>query len=261
MTMTQRSAPRRSAIMLVSICLAASLAGCSKSAPTKQDDGYFRPDPKTAADVTGKVRYTGKPPAHTTVNMDNEPQCAKLHQTPVNDDALVVNDGALANVFVYIKQGLEGKKFQPPADTEMPAVMDQKGCWFGPRVLGLQVGQTFKVTNSDPVTHNIHPLAQVNREWNQSQGPGAEPLTRRFSQPEVMMRVKCNIHGWMHAWVGVVPHPYFAVTGADGSFQFRDVPPGTYTIEAWQEQLGTQQKQVVLGPSGKGEVVFDFKGE
>jgi plastocyanin len=189
--------------------------------------------------------------------MDEDPQCAKLHQSAVSDDVIKVNqDGVLANVFVYIKQGLEDKKFEPPAD---PVIIDQNGCWFSPRVLGVRVGQTLKVTNSDPLTHNIHPLALVNREWNQSQAPGAEALTRRFTQPEVMIRVKCNIHSWMHAWVGVVAHPYFAVTGADGSFQIPNLPPGNYTIEAWQERLGTQQQQIVLAPSGKSDMVFKFK--
>lgn len=189
--------------------------------------------------------------------MESDPQCAKQHPNPITDDSIAVNpNGTLANVFVYIKQGLEDKKFEPPAEA---VVIDQKGCWFGPRVLGIQVGQTLKVTNSDPVTHNIHPLAQVNREWNQSQAPGAEAFTRKFTQAEVMIRVKCNIHGWMHAWIGTVAHPYFAVTGADGTFQLRNVPPGQYTIEAWQEELGKQEQQITLSPSGKSEVLFTFK--
>lgn len=191
--------------------------------------------------------------------MASDPQCAKLHTSAVADDAIAVNNnGTLAHVFVYIKQGLEDKTFAVPAE---PVVIDQKGCWFGPRVLGIQVGQTLKVTNSDPVTHNIHPLAQVNREWNQSQEPGAVALTRKFTQPEVMIRVKCNIHGWMHAWVGVVAHPYFAVTGVDGTFTLANVPPGNYTIETWQEELGKQEQQLTLAPSGKSELVFKYQGE
>lgn len=211
----------------------------------------------TAGTVTGKVEFIGKKPPRKAVAMESDPQCAQQHPNPISDESLAVNsNGTLANAFVYIKQGLEGKNFEPPVD---PVVIDQKGCWFGPRVLGIQVGQTLKVTNSDPVTHNIHPLAQVNREWNQSQGPGAEALTRKFTQPEVMIRVKCNIHGWMHAWVGVVAHPYFAVTGADGTFHLRNVPPGNYTIEVWQEELGRQEQQITLAPAGKSDIVFTFK--
>ena len=201
--------------------------------------------------------FTGKKPPSKKVNMDEDPQCAKLHASAVTDDSVAVNsNGTLANVFVYLKQGLEGKTFAPA--NEMVEI-NQKGCWFGPRVLGIQVGQTLKVTNSDPVTHNIHPLAQTNREWNQSQAPGAEAFTRKFSQPEVMIRVKCNIHGWMHAWVGVVAHPYFAVTGADGTFQLRNVPPGKYTVETWQEELGKQEQSITLAPSGQSEVTFMYK--
>lgn len=239
------------------------LAGCSQ--PPKQTAAsptpppYFQADPGTAGTITGKITYTGKKPLSKKVDMDGDPQCAKLHPGGMADDRIAVySNGTLANVFVYIKQGLEDKQFAPPIE---PVVIDQKGCWFGPRVLGIQVGQTLKVTNSDPVTHNIHPVAQVNREWNQSQAPGAEAFTRKFTQPEVMIRVKCNIHGWMHAWIGAVAHPYFAVTGTDGSFQLRNVPPGNYVIEAWQEELGRQEQSITLAPSGKSDLVFNFKGE
>jgi len=248
---------------LLLLCAGAMLlASCSKTQPQPQSTPApiaFQPDAATAGTITGRVEFAGKKPPRKTVAMESDPQCAKLHSSAVADEVLAVNsNGTLANVFVYIKQGLEDKKFASPAD---PVVIDQKGCWFGPRVLGVQVGQTLKVTNSDPVTHNIHPLAQVNREWNQSQEPGAEALTRKFSQPEVMIRVKCNIHGWMHAWVGVVAHPYFAVTSADGTFQLRNVPPGNYTIETWQEELGKQEQQITLAPSGKSELIFKYKGE
>jgi plastocyanin len=251
---------------LLIFLLIAALAACPRSTPTNHTQptpaspGWFQVDPQTAGVVTGKALFAGKAPRSKKVNMDGDPICAKLHPTAVLDEPIAVDrNGALANVFVYIKRGLEGKKFEPPANSADPAVMDQKGCWFGPRVLGVRTGQTFKVTNSDPLTHNIHPLAQVNREWNQSQPPGAEPLIRRFTQPEIMIRVKCNIHPWMRAWIGVVDHPYFAVTGADGSFHLRDVPPGNYTIEAWQEELGSQEQQVTLTPSGKNEIVFKFR--
>jgi hypothetical protein len=220
---------------------------------------YFSVDPATAGTLTGKVRFTGKRPPRKTVDMDEDPQCQKLHHTPVSDNAVEVNrNGTLANVFIYVKQGLEGKTFKPPTT---PAVMDQKGCWFIPRVLGIQTGQPFDVTNSDPVTHNIHPRAHINREWNHSQAEGAPPLEREFTQREIMIRVKCNIHSWMHAWIGVVDNPYFAVTGSDGAFSLKNLPPGAYTIEAWQEALGSQEQQVTISPSGKSEISFSFKGE
>jgi plastocyanin len=255
----------KSRVKIILICAGVFvLAACSGSKPAPVSDStpaapaWFKVDPGVAGVVSGKVEFTGKKLPKKIVSMNEEPQCAKLHQTPVADEVIAVNsDGTLSNVFIYIKQGLEDKKFEPRADS---ITIDQKGCWFIPRVLGIQVGQTLSVTNSDPLTHNIHPMAQANRDWNQSQAPGSEPFIRKFTQPEVMIRVKCNIHSWMHAWIGVVAHPYFAVTGADGSFELRNVPPGTYTIEAWQEELGKQEQQVTLAPSGKSEIDFKFSG-
>ena len=253
-------------ILLFALLMAG--VACSRSKPAKVGETQpvatvappgFKVDPQTAGEITGRILFTGKRPPPKKIEMDEDPVCAKLHPQAVFDEAVTVNaNQTLANVFVYVKQGLEDQRFDPPAE---PVVIDQSGCRFGPRVLGLQTGQILRVTNSDPLTHNIHPVPQINRDWNQSQAPGADPLARRFTQPEVMIRVKCNIHSWMKAWVGVVAHPYFAVTGTDGSFRLRDLPPGAYTIEAWQEQLGRQEQQVTLAPSGKSELVFKFTGE
>ena len=162
----------------------------------------------------------------------------------------------MANAFVYIKSGLEGKSFEVPAN---PVTIDQNGCWFHPRVFGIQVGQVLKVVNSDPVTHNIHPMAQVNREWNHSQGADDPPLARKFTKPEIMIAVKCNIHSWMHAFIGVLDHPYFAVSGDDGTFEIKNLPPGTYTLAVWTETLGTQERQLTIDPHGKAEANFTFK--
>ncbi|QQS47433.1 MAG: hypothetical protein IPM66_01870 [Acidobacteriota bacterium] len=233
---------------------------CKDGEPTAPSaPQIYRVDPATAGTISGKIRFDGKRPAPKPIDMDQDPQCARLHQQSVFDDPVSVSaDGSLANTFVWIKRGLDDRQFELPAD---PVVIDQRGCWFGPRVMGVRVGQTFKVLNSDPVTHNIHPLAEINREWNQSQAPGAEPLTRKFARTEVMIRVKCNIHNWMRAWIGVVDHPYFAVTGGDGSFQLNNVPPGTYTIEVWHEALGRLEKQVSLDASGKITADFEFNGD
>ncbi len=242
---------------ILTVLCAVFLASCTKPKPTEAVPNFFKVDAKTAGAITGKIIYSGKKSSHKIVNMDADPQCAKLHPTSLSDDSIAINkDGMLANVFVYIKNGLEGKNFELPAD---PVVIDQNGCWFNPRVLGIQVGQTLQVKNSDPVTHNIHPLPTINREWNQSQAPDTEPFTRKFTQPEVMIKVKCNIHAWMHAWVGTVAHPYFAVTGTDGTFQLRNVPPGNYTLEIWHEELGKQEQQVRLAPSGQSEVNFQVR--
>jgi plastocyanin len=189
--------------------------------------------------------------------MSEEPACVEAHKGKAYDESLVVNrKGDLANAFVYIKSGLEGKSFAVPAD---PVTIDQKGCWFHPRVLGIQVGQELKVVNSDPVTHNIHPMAQINREWNHSQGAGDPPIARKFLKPEIMVPVKCNIHSWMHAFIGVLDHPYFAVTNDDGTFEIKNLPPGTYTLAVWTQTLGTQERQITVAPQGKAEANFTFK--
>src|SRR5262249_31650267 len=213
-------------------CAILTLTGCSKNAPerkaeVKEPPAYFKVDASTAGVITGTVHYTGaKKPRGKPIDMSEEPACVEAHPGKAYDESLVTNGrGALENVFVYVKSGLEGKTFETPAT---PVVIDQRGCWFRPRVFGIQIGQTLQVTNSDPVTHNIHPLAQVNREWNHSQGQGDAPLARRFIKPEIMIRVKCNIHSWMRAYIGVLAHPYFAVTRDDGSFEIRNIPPGDY---------------------------------
>ena len=257
----------RTASLLAGVSMAIlTLAGCSRPPASPLKPAYYHPDPATVGTITGRVTFTGRKPVLKVVDMDGDPQCAKLHGEPVSDEEVLVTHTAtgqggedrLANVFVYLKAGLEGKSFEPPAE---PIVIEQRGCWFGPRVQGIMVGQTLKVVNSDPLTHNIHPMAVVNREWNQSQSPGEPPFTRRFSQPEVMVRIKCNIHNWMHAWVGAVAHPYFAVTGKDGTFSLAGVPPGSYTIEAWHEKLGRQELQLTLSATGRSELIFNFKGE
>jgi plastocyanin len=242
--------------------LALALAACSPKPEAAQTQppapAYFHVDPATAATITGTIKFTGKKPARKPVDMSNDPACVEAHGGKAYDESEVVNpNGTLANVFVYVKTGLEGKTFEPPAT---PVTIDQKGCWFQPRVLGIQVGQKLDVTNSDPVTHNIHPMAELNREWNHSQGQGDPPLERKFLKPEVLIRVKCNIHSWMHALIGVTDNPYYAVTGADGSFTIANLPPGEYTIEAVHEKLGVQDQKITVPAKGAGVADFTFKG-
>ncbi len=210
--------------------------------------------------VVGQVKFAGQTAKAVVIDMDQDPQCVKLNpEAPREEQPVVVSpEGTLANVFVYVKSGLEGKKFEAP---KTAVKIDQKGCWFEPRVIGMQTGQTLQVTNSDPVTHNIHPEAKVNREWNQSQAPEDGPLSRRFAQPEVMIRVKCNVHKWMRSWIGVVDHPYFAVTGGDGNFEFKDLPVGTYQVVAWHEKSGLQEKSLVITSGTKARLEFSFNGQ
>jgi hypothetical protein len=240
------------------------VAGCNSKTESEPQPtatpvpAYYKVDPSTAGVVQGKIRFTGAKPALKPIDMSDEPGCIQAHSGKAHDESLVVGpSGALANVFVYVKGGLEGKTFEIPAT---PVTIDQRGCWFHPRVLGIQTGQELRVVNSDPVSHNIHPLAEINREWNHSQGPGDPPLARKFPQPEIMIRVKCNIHRWMHAFIGVVGNPYFAVSGNDGSFEIRNLPPGDYVIAAWHETLGTQEQKITILPQGTTMASFTFKG-
>ena len=247
----------------VPVLAALLLSNCSKPAETKAPAPaapvYFKVDPATAGTLIGTVKFTGRKPARKAIDMSNDPACVEAHHGKAYDESEVVNpNGTLANVFVYIKTGLEARKFEVPAT---PATIDQKGCWFTPRVLGIQVGQPLSVVNSDPVTHNIHPMAQINREWNHSQGAGDEPLARKFLKPEIMIPVKCNIHSWMHAFIGVLDHPYYAVSNDTGTFTIPNLPPGDYTLEAWHEKLGTQDQKITVSPSGKVTADFTFKGE
>jgi plastocyanin len=254
--------------LIASVCSALALfAGCKGSTPaappaataTTPPPVYFKVDPATAGVLSGTIHFTGKRPARTPIDMSEDPACVAAHHGKPYDESVVINrNGTLANVFLYVKGGLEGKTFEIPSE---PVTIDQHGCWFVPRVMGIQVGQTLKVVNSDPVTHNIHPMAQINREWNHSQGAGDEPLARKFLKPEVMIRVKCNIHRWMHAFIGVVDNPYFAVSSTDGSYEIRNLPPGDYVIGVWHETLGTQEQKVTIPPSGKASLSFTFKGE
>lgn len=247
-------------------CIVAMETGCSNkpaatpvpSSGAQPAVSYFKVDATTSGSITGTVRYAGKKPARKLIDMSEDPACVEAHHGKAFDESLIVSaNGALANAFIYVKTGLEGKNFEAPAT---PVTIDQSGCWFRPRIMGIQTNQVLQVTNSDPVTHNIHPMAEINREWNHSQGPGDAPLSRKFVKREVMIRVKCNIHSWMHAYIGVLDHPYFAVSKEDGNFAIKNLPPGTYTLAVWQENLGMQEQEVTVSPRNDTMSNFTFKG-
>jgi plastocyanin len=240
-------------------------AGCGGSKPSEQAAKtepakveYFHVDPATAGKIHGRIVYQGPKPTRRQIPMDSDIKCNEEHGgKPVYDEPVQVGEGGgLSNAFVYIQTGLEGKKFQP---VQQPVILDQKGCMFVPRALGIQAGQVMKLRNSDEVQHNVHPVPKNNREWSESQAPGTPDIEHKFARTEVMVPVKCNIHQWMHAYIGVVEHPYFAVTGPDGSFEMPNVPPGDYTVAVWHEKLGDQTKQIHLGASGNEAVEFTYK--
>jgi plastocyanin len=202
--------------------------------------------------------YQGPKPTRRVISMESDITCSQEHGgKPVYDEPVAVGeDNGLANAFVYIQKGLEGKKFEPVKE---PVILDQRGCMFAPRAIGLQTGQTMQLRNSDKVSHNIHPVPKNNREWSESQAPGTPDAERRFGYPEIMIPVKCNIHQWMHAYIGVVEHPYFAVTGPDGKFEWSNVPPGEYTVAVWHEKLGDQTKPIRLAASASEAVDFLYR--
>lgn len=214
-------------------------------------------DPATAATVRGVVTFSGEMPRFPPVNMSAEPDCMQLHQGRVPSDRVVVNDGKLESALVWISKGLEGKRF--PVRTDM-VNLDQEGCIYKPHVVAVQAGQALNITNSDPTTHNVHPLPRENREWNKSQTSGAPAIDYAFPRAEMKIAVKCNIHPWMQAYIHVMEHPYFAVTGADGTFEIGNLPPGTYTVQATHEQFGEQESEITVGASATEQVDFDFTG-
>jgi hypothetical protein len=208
------------------------------------------------ADVTGSVKLEGKAPAETDIKMDQDPKCKEMHAKGAKTDDYAVNGGKVADVFVYVKNAPAGKADGAAA----PAVcLDQKGCMYSPKVFGILANQKLDIINSDPTLHNIHALPKSNSEFNTGQPIQGMKTTHTFTQKEVMVPFKCDVHGWMNAYVGVLDHPYFAVTGDDGKFDLKDLPPGTYTIEAWHEKLGTMTESVTIGPKEAKEVAFTFK--
>ena len=187
--------------------------------------------------------------------MQGDPACSGQHPRAVDTNEIALKGGKLANVFVYVKSGLEGKSFPAPVEKKR---VDQRGCLFTPRVLGAQVGQTVAFTNGDATFHNVHALPATNEEFNDPQAQGMAPLEKRFDKPEVMVPVRCDIHPWMVAYIGVLSHPYYAVSGEDGAFSIPKLPPGRYTLEAWHEKLGTRTREVTVSPGQIVTVDFDF---
>jgi plastocyanin len=244
--------------------LAAALAtvlGATGCGGTQQESAPAEPavvrnpvDPATAGSVIGRISFEGTPPTPTPIKMGSDPYCEK-QGAAVTETVVVAGDGGLRNVFVYVKDGLGNLRFPVPAT---PVVLDQQSCRYVPRVFGVQVGQPLEIVNSDSTLHNIHALAQVNREFNMGQPmPGRN--TRTFSTTEVMVPFKCDVHRWMNAYAGVLDHPFYSVTSDEGRFELKGLPPGTYTIEAWHETLGAQTQTVTIGEKETRDIAFSFK--
>ncbi len=257
-------------VVIMVLSLLALGSSCGPKSPT--NDGPEGPATTTGKNylskgdegsVSGAIAYNGAPPAPKKIDSSADPVCGQKNPNLMTEDT-VVTDGKLANAFVYIKDGAtsDGTKigdytFSTPSDA---VTLDQEGCHYKPHVLGLQANQTLRITNSDPTQHNVHPTPKVNPEWNQTQPNGAPPIEKKFARAEVLIPVKCNQHPWMKAYIGVLKHPFYAVSGEDGSFTIKGVPPGTYTVAAWHEKggpNGTEKTMQVTVPAN-GSATADF---
>jgi plastocyanin len=208
-------------------------------------------DPATVGTVSGEVRFDGLPPPPTVLQLAAWPECITQHGGPIGTgDALVHGDGKVENVLVYVKEGLGGRVFTVP---DTPVVIDQKGCVFVPRVAAAQVGQPVRFLNSDPLLHNVH-----GGGWNFSLGTVGASRTTSVPTEQPIIALKCDIHPWMVAYLGVFAHPYFAVTGPDGHFTLENLPQGSYVIEAWHERFGTRTANVSLRAKETKAVGFTF---
>ena len=214
------------------------------------------PPATTGATVRGIVRFEGKVPAAKTISMSADPACAKLHPSPVvTQEVMADAKGDLQNVIVFVSDGLGDRTFDAPSQ---PAVVEQRGCMYQPHVLAVRANQPLELVNDDSTSHNIHPVPANNREWNKAEPPGSK-MEEAFAREEVAIPVKCNVHPWMRGYIAVFKHPYFAVTGKDGAFDLSNLPPGTYTIKAWHEKLGTTTQTVTIGGNETKEISFVFK--
>ena len=248
------------------LCLLALwlLVGCSKKENTNEEQSSSAPasetaqtastpiDPATVATVSGTVKLDGAAPKPGKIDMSQDAACKGTNTA----ETIVADGGDLANVFVYVKDGLGTRTFDVPKDS---VTIDQKGCQYHPHVIGVMAGQNVEIKNDDPTTHNIHPTPKDNREWNESQPPQAAPIQKNFAREEIMLPVKCNQHPWMKMYINVVKSPFYAVTGADGKYEIKGLPPGDYTLGFVHEKLGEQTQKVTVAAKDSKTVDQTFK--
>jgi plastocyanin len=252
----------------MAITLAAIVAACGGGQQTSSTSGDpstpagtpagQKVDTATAATVKGTVALDGPAPKNEAIKMNADPVCVREAKGPQFQETYLVSDDgkSLGNVFVYVKDGLGNYVYDAPTEQ---AKIDQKECRYRPHVFGVRVNQPIEILNSDPTLHNIHAMPKANQEFNNGQPIQGMKMTHTFTAPEVMVPFKCDVHGWMNAYVGVMEHPYFATSDKSGAFEIKNLPPGSYTIEAWHEKLGTQEEKVTLAASESKDLKFTFK--
>jgi plastocyanin len=212
-------------------------------------------DPAAAGSVTGLVKFDGVPPEMKVINMAAVPNCAKENSSPaMTEDVVRGDNGTLQNVLIYLKGDFSHYSFATPD----PVTIRQKGCVYSPHVVAIMTGAPLEVINSDQTTHNVNAASKERQGWNETQAPGATPVTRTFTHGELGMRVKCNLHPWMKMYVSVFEHPYFQATSKDGSFSLKNIPSGNYTLVAWHELYGTKEQPVVVKAGEAQSVSFTF---
>jgi len=210
-----------------------------------------------ASSVSGTVTFAGKTPTLRPLAMDAEPVCAKKHSGPVPNELLVLGNGnTMGNIMVFVSKGLPAGKTWPASKN--PVVLDQNGCIYKPHVMGIMVGQPYKILNSDGLAHNVHTLPKVNKSFNRSMPGTLKEVTTTFDKAEPIFQVKCDVHPWMNAFIGVFDHPFFSVTATDGKYTIANLEPGTYEITAWHERLGTQTASITVGANDKKTQDFKF---
>lgn len=209
-----------------------------------------------AGAISGSVKFSGTAPENEILSMNADPTCVAAHKEPVRAETVIVNsNGTLKNVFIHVKEGLEGKTFPAPAET---VKIDQQGCQYHPHVFGLQAGQSLEIINSDPTLHNVHSLAEKSKQFNLGMPIQGMKLKKKFDAPEVMVKLKCDVHPWMSAFIGVLNHPFFSVSNDSGAFEIKDLPAGEYTIEAWHEKYGAQTQKVTVADDAPAAIDFTF---
>ena len=243
--------------LLVIACLFSACGGTPNQKPAAQVQHPTRKiDLATTGSVAGTVVLEGAPPAAKPIDMSAEPFCAKLNANQVMPPQVVTGDaGGLANVVVYVKDFPTDYIVDPPPAA---ATLEQRGCMYDPHIVALRTGQILEIKNEDQATHNVLAMPNQNPKWNRSETPGAAPLEETFANPELAISLRCNVHPWMKSYVFVLSHPYYAVTGKDGQFELKNLPPGTYTIEAWQEKYGVRESTVTIGLNELKPLTFTF---
>jgi plastocyanin len=240
------------------IIFALLLASCSNPPAPAPANVPPAADPASGGTINGRIVVDGAVPPGEVIRLDGDPKCLALAAGEERRTEYVVlgDDNTLQNVFVYIKDGLPPRMYPVPAE---PVVLDQQKCRYVPRVLGIQVGQQLTIKNSDPLLHNVRSEGAINQPFDVGTPVQGVEVQRTFVTREVMVPFKCNVHAWMQAYVGVLEHPYFAVSDGSGRFSLPVLPAGTYTVEIWHERFGTQTQQVTVGARETRDVTFTFK--